>query len=354
MLMLKRFALVLVVLVGYSLGVMPAAAQATDVCSRLALPLTVDVAPGMDETQVSLRVYGRSALTLFLAADYANALAITDTMLALQPADADAYLYRGCILRAQGDLTNGNLALQRYTELGQNPRLVLAAANTINLQIDITALIDQTTTVLPEQLTSDLQSPPAIIAELEAAAAIPTGMELAFTEPSANYAESGVGFSNYALENTSGNIVFGGTLTFAPAGETQDLELCGIMGRATVDTGVIEQGGQGLAFTRVPLFVNVGISNVGDVFMIDTYGEGEDQSEIVTIQPPDVDLSAPVNLIAVIYRDLGSLYLNGALIIENTPIQAPAGAFSFVVSSSNNNTRCSISNFWGYALPVTE
>ncbi|MFZ4813396.1 MAG: hypothetical protein ACOYL5_02585 [Phototrophicaceae bacterium] len=177
---------------------------------------------------------------------------------------------------------------------------------------------------------------------------------MAFTEPSANYAESGVGFSNYALENTSGNIVFGGTLTFAPAGETQDLELCGIMGRATVDTGVIEQGGQGLAFTRVPLFVNVGISNVGDVFMIDTYGEGEDQSEIVTIQPPDVDLSAPVNLIAVIYRDLGSLYLNGALIIENTPIQAPAGAFSFVVSSSNNNTRCSISNFWGYALPVTE
>jgi hypothetical protein len=215
-----------------------------------------------------------------------------------------------------------------FTDYSDDVSLIIASLDSA------AAVVEGPTGEFPETLDDFDAGMEDTIAQLEGLGVIPTGGEEGFEQDEVVqegrgyfYASMGDGF-----ENTS--YILSGTLEFE-IGDEDELEICSFSTRIQ-DTG------------DLVLFTDVGMTNYGSVFLLDRFDEDEDAYVEETDDFLDVDDAHHFLIITV--QDEITVYVDGELIFERSPVVPREGTFGVAMSAARNSASCTGTDIWVYDL----
>lgn len=190
--------------------------------------------------------------------------------------------------------------------------------------------------------------PADVMLALESAGVFPSGSAFLFNAPG-NTLIGGSQFITYAPQNATPNFVFGGTLTFTPGTDPDDgLETCALVARASIESGEETTEDATVEFAQINTFVDVGVTNAGDVYIVDRHDTGEDD---LTVEVVEYEVPERAVMLAIVLDDMLTVYISGQRVIDSLEIQAAPGSFAFALETNNPNTSCTSSGLWAYTLP---
>jgi hypothetical protein len=188
---------------------------------------------------------------------------------------------------------------------------------------------------LPDELSDFDGSWQDAIAELEDEQVISSGGTLIFNENSAFFDGIGAWFTPLASRSQRRDIVMSAKLEFTS--DSRDFESCSIMAR-------IEDSGSDIIDT----FLQVGITNDGEVFWLDS--EGDDiNSDSVAL---DLDLDEAHHIMFIAQLDSLNVYVDGELVFDDVRINERSGYFGISLLGRGAGSRCEGSNVWAYDAPA--
>ncbi|MEL6269679.1 MAG: hypothetical protein AAFV33_15090 [Chloroflexota bacterium] len=190
------------------------------------------------------------------------------------------------------------------------------------------------------------ETPAAVMLELERSGVFPAGSAFAFASEGRPLI-GGSQFTTLLPDVAPANFAFGGTLAFNA--QSDDLETCALVARATVESDVVETDTERIESAQINSFVDVGLTGEGEVFVVDRFGD-DDDALTIEMTGTEVDLSEPVRMIAVVLDDALSVYVDGERVIGEMRIEAPAGQFAFALETTESTTTCTGADFWAYTL----
>ncbi len=200
-----------------------------------------------------------------------------------------------------------------------------------------TVATTNTTTDMPESLTSYDGKPKEAIAELEQLGAIPSGSSQIFNENHAYFAGQGSWFTPLARRAPHKNIVMAGELTFT-VGNPDKFESCTLTGRIGTDD-------QGAAVT----YVDVGIGNDGYAYIYDRFSEAQDAT--YEVGTTELDLTMAHHLLFTLIDDQANVYIDGSLEISDFAIKERSGTYGIALSGEGPKARCDGRNIWAFSVP---
>lgn len=194
-------------------------------------------------------------------------------------------------------------------------------------------------------IENDITNINALLIELEFAGLIPSGANEAFTQPALAYSGEGAQFSNFAIDNPAEHLLMGLTLTFDS--QSDELEFCGMAGRAEREETNREDGDNTVTTIRLNSYVATGIDNTGHVF---AFERGADTNSELALSGTEFNLSEPIFLLAIIMNDSLRVFANGEEVISDYAITLDAGVFAFLYSGANEESNCRAENFFAYTF----
>lgn len=219
------------------------------------------------------------------------------------------------------------------------------------LKTVIVSIILCTTAIISAQETNDegiilenyLSTPDAILDELEDFGIVPSGAELVFAQNGLAFSGAEAQFSNFPNESDATNVVMGATLNFSPLAD--ELEFCAITTRTQrVESNRLEDGSN-IVTIRLDAYVAVGVDSEGSIFTFEISEDAE-----IDLLENIVDLSDPVNLLAVVIEDNLTLFVNGEALITDYTLSLPSGSFAFLFSGLAEDSICEAETFFAYTI----
>lgn len=172
------------------------------------------------------------------------------------------------------------------------------------------------------------------LAELEL---IPQGGELLFEVRRAFFDGLGAWFTPLGSDQARPDVVMAGQLHFIS--DSQEIESCGLLARIP-DTGN----------NAVNVFLEVGISNIPDVYYVDRSSNAEEIPAYQTLLV-DLDLSIPHHILLIAVDETLTIFLDGTLVFEQIPIEDRVGYYGLTLLGKGANSRCEGTGIWVYQIP---
>lgn len=186
-------------------------------------------------------------------------------------------------------------------------------------------------------------TPDLIMDELEDLGLIPSGVEVAFNQNGLAFSGAEAQFSNFPDETGATNIVMGATLNFLA--QAEDLEFCAITTRTQrIENNRLEDGAN-IVTIRLDTYVAVGVDSEGSIFTFEISEDAE-----IDLLENAVNISDPVNLLAVVIEDTLTLFVNGEALITDYALTLPSGSFAFLYSGMDEDSACEAETFFAYTI----
>lgn len=183
----------------------------------------------------------------------------------------------------------------------------------------------------------DYYSPDSAIRQLRDLNFIPRNSNLLFTEDYAYFTGQGNWFQPLASRMPRTNVVFAGELSFR-VGNLDAWEQC------TFSVG-IQTDNNGTAVR----YVDFGLSNAGEAFVLDRFSENQDSNYIVANGTYDLEYTHHVILVLVDGR--ASLFMDGQLVIQDFEVGRRSGSYGISLVGEGKDARCEGRDIWAYELP---
>lgn len=190
-------------------------------------------------------------------------------------------------------------------------------------------------------------TPETVVRELETLGMFPSGGALAFDGVNSTLVGSSQ-FITLDIDNEHTNFVFGGEIALISDTDTDELETCALVAHAVIESGSTETETTITEYTQINTFVDVGITNAGEVYIVDRYGT--EQSDL-SVEVFDSEVTDSIYLLAIMLDESLTVYLDGEIIITDYETVAPAGGFAFALETVNPRATCTGTNLWAYTLP---
>jgi hypothetical protein len=188
---------------------------------------------------------------------------------------------------------------------------------------------------LPDELSDFDGTWQDAIAELEDEEVIASGGSLIFNENSAFFDGIGSWFTPLARRTLRRDVIMAATLQFSS--DSRDFESCSIMAR-------IEDSGSEIVDT----FLQVGLTNDGEVFWLDSDGD-DGNSDVADL---NLDLDEPHHILFIAQIDRLHIYVDGELVFDDVRIAERNGYFGIALLGRGADSRCEGSNVWAYDAPA--
>lgn len=186
-------------------------------------------------------------------------------------------------------------------------------------------------------------TPNEILDELENLGIVPSGAEEALSQTGLSFSGAEAQFSNFPNEADASNIVMGARLNFSPQAES--LEFCAMTTRTQrVESNRLENG-TNIVTIRLDTYVAMGVDSEGSIFTFEISDDAE-----INLSEQALDLTAPVNLLAVVIEDKLTLFVNGEAVIIDYELTLPNGSFAFLYSGTDEESACLAETFFAYTI----
>lgn len=217
----------------------------------------------------------------------------------------------------------------------------------VNMIVIILIMSSVSLTLAQESDTPFLENyastPSEILDELEDLGIVPSGAEEALAQTGLRFSGAEAQFSNFPNDTDATNIVMGATLNFSP--QADDLEFCAITTRTQrVESNRLDNGSN-IVTIRLDSYVAMGVDSDGSIFAFEISEDAE-----IDLHEQALDLSEPVNLLAVVIEDNLTLFVNGEAIITDYELTLPSGSFAFLYSGMAEESACVAETFFAYTI----
>lgn len=176
-----------------------------------------------------------------------------------------------------------------------------------------------------------------VIDELRDLDLIPRGAVFLFGEDRAFFTGQGNWFQPLASRQPRTNVVFAGELTFT-VGDPDEFEQC------TFSAG-IKTDSNGTAVK----YIDFGLSNAGEAFVLDRFSEDEDSKYIIANERYDLDESHHV--ILILLDGKATLFVDGQMVIQDFEVDERSGSYGISLIGKGADARCDGRDIWAYELP---
>jgi hypothetical protein len=162
------------------------------------------------------------------------------------------------------------------------------------------------------------------------------GGAIIFEEDMAFFQGSGNYFTEIATRRPHQNVIIAGELVFTSQ-NLSDLETCGLFARVIAD-----------ANGNADAFVQIGLSNAGEVFYIDR--PLDETQTILRVQPLAINLNQAHYLLAILIEDKITVYVDGERIFEQLPLLPRKGSYGIALTGGVSGSRCEGRDIWAFEV----